>query len=164
MGEARKVRGAGTRLHQGIRTGLDALRNPGSPLSVLIAEDDQVTSRTMGLMIAWEFPHLTVDTVDNGERGVELFRQRLPDIVIADLDLPGKDGLQMAAEIKTLKKETPLIVVTGCSDRTQLARLCEIGVNHCILKPYKVQELFAAIESCIAQLTKETDVRSYTLF
>jgi YesN/AraC family two-component response regulator len=139
------------------------MRTSGAPLSLLIAEDDQVTSKTMGLMIAWEFPHLTIDSVENGARGVELFKERLPDIVIADLDLPGMDGLQMAREIKRLRKDTPFIVVTGCSDRQQLAKLCEIGVNHCILKPYRVQELFAAIESCIAQLTKETDVRSYSL-
>jgi len=164
MGDARKVRGAGTRLHQGFRTGLDVLRNPASPLSILIAEDDRVTSKTMALMIAWEFLHLSIDTVENGERGVELFKERLSDIVIADLDLPGMDGLQMAREIKLLKKETPFIVVTGCCDRSQLAGLCEIGVNHCILKPYRVQELFAAIESCIARLTRETEVRSYSLF
>ena len=123
-----------------------------STLSLLVVEDDDDAMEVLLLMIPLKYPGITIYTAGNGKNGVELFRERMPDIVITDIMMPEMDGFQMAEEIKSIKGDTRFIVFTGCTSKTDLAKSSEIGVSDYIVKPIDFNILFAAIEKCMAEI------------
>ena len=129
------------------------ISRPGHRL--LVVEDDKAASGTICLMIARKFSAVTVYAAENGRIGLELFKEHTPDIVITDINMPDMDGIQMAGEIKSIKKDTKFIVITGYSDKKYLERFSEIGFSDYLLKPIAFTTLFAAIEKCIAEITRE---------
>ena len=121
-------------------------------LSLLVVEDDKETRGVISLMIPRKFPDVTIHVAANGNQGVELFKEHLPDIVITDINMPGMDGIQMAGEIKSLKADTRFIVLTGYSDKINLEKFCKIGVSDFIVKPLDFKKLFTSIEKCMDEI------------
>jgi YesN/AraC family two-component response regulator len=110
----------------------------------------------MGLVIASEFPDVTVYVAGNGKVGLDLFKEQMPDIVITDINMPEMDGIQMATEIKSVKRDVHFIVLTANSDKELLDKFNEIGYTDFIIKPIEFNRLFAAIGKCIAELGQES--------
>lgn len=127
-------------------------------LSLLFVEDDAIVCLAIGRMIARQFPGSTVYTAENGQIGLELFKQHTPDIVITDINLPMMDGIEMAGKIKTIKTDTKFIVLTGYSDKDHLERFIEIGFVDYMVKPVDFGKLFAAIEKCRAGITPSAGI------
>jgi YesN/AraC family two-component response regulator len=121
-------------------------------ITLLLAEDDKEASEITGRMIARKFPELAINFAENGRTGVELFKEHAADIVISDINMPVMDGIQMASEIKAIKADTKLIMITGHSNKDRLEKFRQIGVNYYMSKPIMFEKLYAAIEKCIAEI------------
>jgi YesN/AraC family two-component response regulator len=117
--------------------------------ALLIVEDDTVTREVFGLIISRQFPDLTVYTAEDGISGLEMFRRHRPQIVITDINMPGMDGIEMAAEIKTIKTDTTFIAVTAYDTANCIERATMIGFCRFLTKPVQFPELFAAVRECI---------------
>ena len=126
-------------------------------LSLLLVEDDKSAIAVLNAMIQRKFPDIAIFTAADGRQGVELGKEHSPDIVITDINMPGMDGLQMAGEIKSIKPDTRIIVFTGYSDKIHLDNFDAIGISAYILKPIEFQQLFTAIEKCIAEIVRNDD-------
>ncbi len=125
----------------------------GSPLrslSLLIVEDDRPTLDVLAQVIATKFPSFTINVAENGKVGLELFKERSPDIVVTDINMPEMDGIQMSVEIKAIKADTKVIVLTGYSNKTYLKKFSELGCCAYFLKPIDFQKLCDAINNCIS--------------
>ncbi|MBC8017055.1 MAG: response regulator [Verrucomicrobia bacterium] len=122
--------------------------------SLLFVEDDKTICKVIGRMIARHFPDATVYTAENGLIGLELFKEHTPEIVIADINMPEMDGIEMSTKIKSIKTDTKIIVLTGYSDKNYLDKFSEIGFDDYIVKPVDFWKLFAAIEKCRAETTR----------
>ncbi|WP_173201300.1 response regulator [Geobacter sp. SVR] len=118
--------------------------------AILIVEDDPATGEILQRMIALKFRDLEVLIAATGEKGLELFREHRPDIVITDINLPTMDGLRMISEMKTTKPELCAIVLTGYDMASQADRIKEVGICGYILKPIEFHALFAAIGTCLS--------------
>lgn len=118
--------------------------------SLLFVEDDSMVCQSIGRMIARQFPEVTVYTAENGRKGLELFKEHMPEIVVTDINLPVMDGIEMAGEIKSIKRDTKFIVLTGYSDENHTSKFGEIGCEEYMVKPVDFDKLFAAIEKCRA--------------
>ena len=132
-----------------------ALENPRTARSVLLVEDDRDALQIIGALVAKKFPDLAIRTAGNGRQGVELCRELMPDIVVTDINMSGMDGLQMAGEIKKLRRDMRFIVLTGYSDKEHLYKFKEIGAIDYIVKPVNFKKLFIAIEKCLDQIRQE---------
>ena len=117
--------------------------------ALLLVEDDKATLDILGLMIARKFPGLRIHKAENGKRGVEQFKEHLPDIVLTDINMPEMDGIRMAEEIRSLDNDTKFIVLTAYSDENYLERFSKIGFSDYMLKPLDFKKLFRAIEKCL---------------
>ncbi|MEO5364124.1 MAG: diguanylate cyclase [Magnetococcus sp. DMHC-8] len=112
-------------------------------LTALYVEDDaqireqlqQYLSRRLG----------TVLTADNGQLGLELYRQRAPDLIITDLLMPVMDGLTMIRALRETDATTPVIVTTAYSDEDYLLRAIDVGVDRYVLKPIDPKRLMDGI-------------------
>lgn len=123
-------------------------------LSLLIVEDDKDSREIIFLMVSKKyFSNLTVFSAENGRMGLDLFKEHTPDIIVTDINMPEMDGIQMASEIKRIKADTRIIVLTGYSNSVTLKNtIGEIGINAYMVKPVIFGKLFAAIDKCVDEL------------
>jgi diguanylate cyclase (GGDEF)-like protein/PAS domain S-box-containing protein len=127
---------------------------------LLYVEDDDITRKMVILMIKTQFPDLLLTVAANGQEGLELFKDQKPDIVLTDVRMPEMDGIRMAREIKRLRKETSVIIVTADSDINRMMEAIDIGINHYVLKPVNKTKLIAALEECVNNIRRERQVRA----
>ncbi|HEX8960743.1 MAG TPA: response regulator, partial [Geobacteraceae bacterium] len=128
-------------------------------LRILYVEDDDIIRKMLMLMISARFPGLPLSVAVNGHEGLELFKSQKPDIVLTDVRMPVMDGIRMAREIKKLRKETRVIVITADNDINRMMEAINIGINHYVLKPINKTRLLAAIEESMSSIQQERRIR-----
>ncbi len=134
---------------------MKSLQQAVPPISILIAEDEELVRKLLGSAIPFRFPDIAIHFAENGRIGVELFIEHTPDIVITDINMPEMDGFQMAGKIKFIKPDTKIIVITANCDTGYRNKFSEIGYDDYLLKPLEFGKLFAAIDRCIAVIALE---------
>lgn len=94
-----------------------------------------------------------VAEAERGEEGIELAIQRIPDLIICDVMLPGVDGLAVTRHLKThpLTSHIPIIVLTAKAGSDNLIAGLETGADVYLTKPFKLEEVQAHIASLLAQ-------------
>ncbi len=134
---------------------MKSLQQAVPPISILIAEDEELVRKLLGSAIPFRFPDIAIHFAENGRIGVKLFIEHTPDIVITDINMPEMDGFQMAGKIKSIKADTKIIVITANCDTGYRNKFSEIGYDDYLLKPLEFGKLFAAIDRCIAVIALE---------
>jgi len=128
-------------------------------VSLLFVEDDQIARDMTVNLLKHDYPCLTLYVGENGRQGLDLFIEHHPDIVLTDILMPEMDGIQMAKEIKALDSSTRIIAMTTTNSTDHLLESIDIGINHYVVKPVKVEKLFSAIEHCLACIELERQLR-----
>ena len=114
-------------------------------LSVLLVEDEaKIRDLLAGVM---EKVFKKVIAAQNGEEGLKKFKKFNPNIVITDILMPIRDGLEMSKDIRAISPETPIVVLSAFNDKDKLMQAIEIGINKYLLKPIDMDELIYAIET-----------------
>ena len=134
---------------------METLSGSRAAPSILIVEDDRVICEMLGKVTQRKFRDVTIYLAENGRIGVDLFKEHTPEIIITDINMPVMDGIEMAAEIKSIKSDARFIVMTAYSDKVYFEKFSEIGFCEYLLKPITLSTLFAAIEKCIAEIPTE---------
>jgi diguanylate cyclase (GGDEF)-like protein len=127
--------------------------------TILYVEDDQVTQHTVCQLIQLKFPQLKLLLAEDGRKGLGIYADQHPDIIVTDVRMPGMDGIQMAKEIKKLDTDAQIILLTAASDMDFIMDAFDIGVNHYVLKPIDLDKLLAAIEKCLNAVQLERQIR-----
>ncbi|MDM8535219.1 response regulator [Desulfobacterales bacterium HSG17] len=117
-------------------------------MEILIAEDDLTSRRILETVLSkWGFD---VISVDNGNDAVDrLLEAKTPKLCLLDWIMPGKDGVEVCSIIRN--QENPvshyLILLTGKSDKNDIAHGLDSGADDYIVKPYDKDELKARINA-----------------
>jgi two-component system, OmpR family, response regulator VanR len=114
-----------------------------SDLSVLFVEDEKELREALESAIGDEFSHFIV--ARDGEDGLKKFKKFKPDIVITDIMMPIRNGLEMAKEIKKLSRETPVIVLSAFSEKEKLLKAIDVGIDKYLIKPIDPDELMVTL-------------------
>jgi YesN/AraC family two-component response regulator len=121
-------------------------------LRVLIADDFQETRRNTRLMLA-SFDNLEVVAIaSNGVQAVEMAREKHPDIVILDVNMPEMDGLTAFQHIIKANPNTGCIVISAESSPVTVSKAMSIGIHEYLVKPFLVEEMETAIKHVSEQL------------
>jgi signal transduction histidine kinase len=135
---------------------------------VLIAEDEPDMRRFLSAQIGTQY---RVTAAANGVQAIDLAKQQPPDLVLLDMMMPEKDGLQVCRELRenAATKSTPVIVLTAKADEeTKLAAL-SAGANDFLAKPFSTTELHVRVRNLLAasaaqrQLTKQNAALESTI-
>jgi two-component system response regulator RstA len=120
---------------------------PDKPLTTaLLVEDDE---RLAELTREYLERHGLVVTVENeGNRGLEAARRGGFDVVLLDLMLPGRDGVEICQEIRR-ESDVPVIMLTARGEEADRVLGLEIGADDYMPKPYSARELLARIHSVL---------------
>lgn len=106
---------------------------------VLYVEDDMETREELQFLLSHYVAELY--TAKNGREGLELYRKHLPDIVVTDIQMPEVNGLSMAADIRAINPEQPIVILSAYNDVEYLFRALELEIQHYITKPISVDRL-----------------------
>ena len=112
-------------------------------LSILYVEDEEEVRLDLARFLRRRFA--SVDLAGNGREGLAQFRPDQHDAVITDIKMPLMDGLDMAASIKSLAMDVPIIVVTAYNEIAYFMRAIEIGIDSYVKKPVNPDELIEAV-------------------
>lgn len=107
---------------------------------LLLADDSITVQRVIELTLADE--DLDVLTVGDGEQAVECLEREQPDIVLADVTMPGRDGYGVAEFVKqspVLTGRTRVVLLTGAFEPIDQARADRIGIDGVLAKPFEPQ-------------------------
>ncbi|MFQ5630594.1 MAG: PAS domain S-box protein [bacterium] len=92
-----------------------------------------------------------VTTCSNGSEALQVFRAqpRHFDLIISDQTMPELTGLKLATEIKRIRADMPIILTTGYSEEATPELLDKIGVQTCVMKPFKADDIARAIRQAL---------------
>ena len=89
------------------------------------------------------------DLINDGEKGYKAFMKNQYDICVLDVMMPKKDGLSLAADIRVLNSEIPIIFLTAKSLKEDVLEGFKVGADDYITKPFNMQELLFRIEAIL---------------
>ena len=112
--------------------------------------DDDASSRFVIRGFVEEAGLKVVAEGENGVEAVEICRTKRPDVVLMDINMPVKDGIEAAAEIGR-ECPTPVILLTARDDEATVKRAAGAGVMAYLVKPVREEELLPAIELAVSR-------------
>lgn len=118
-----------------------------SPQRILLAEDN-LTNRKVIANLLEKFGH-TVTAVENGRQAVAAFQSDGYNLVLLDVQMPDWDGHEAVTRIRLMEGQshhTPVIALSGHSSEMEIQRCISSGMDGCLTKPVRPQELFNAVE------------------
>src|SRR4051812_48637512 len=124
---------------------------------VLIAEDEALIRLDLKEMLTEE-GYEVVGEAGDGEQAVTMAGELKPDLVILDVKMPRKDGIDAAAEI-TEAQIAPVVILTAFSQRDLIERAADAGAMAYLVKPFTKFDLLPAIEVAIARYAQMTSLR-----
>ncbi len=116
---------------------------------LLLAEDSLIIQRVFELTLKQSGISLTV--VDNGIDAIRLAEEISPDLVVADVSLPGKDGFEVARELGTPEtgRSFPVLILAGSLSPLDEERYRSCGADGVLYKPFESQELIDKVQALL---------------
>ena len=120
--------------------------------TVLVVEDE-VPIRLL-VRVNLEAEGYVVQEAGDGVSALEMIRSSVPDVVLLDVMMPGKDGWDVAQEIRAdpATASLPIIFLTARADLRDRARGIDAGALQYVTKPFNPRQLGPAIEACITAM------------
>ncbi|GIK59793.1 MAG: response regulator transcription factor [Ignavibacteriota bacterium] len=128
---------------------------------ILIIEDDPAT--LTGISETLKEEHFDVSTVMNGQMGYEKAKDSPFDLIILDLMLPEKNGIEICRDLRNAGINTPVLMLTGKKEEVDKIIGLEIGADDYVTKPFSVRELVARVNAILRRPKEiKTDIDEYT--
>ena len=116
---------------------------------VLVVDDEpgvrDLLSRSLALA------EYDVDVASDGRGALDRIRAHPYDLLIADLKMPGLDGLSVIREVKRFKTDLPVIIITGHSSESSAIEAVNLGVAGYLTKPFRVPQVLAAAAKALGE-------------
>ena len=111
---------------------------------ILIAEDQ----RKLSDVLYEEFKKQSYDVVvaSDGKVAEEMFAQHLFSIVLLDINLPYKNGIELCRQFRSIDNKVPVIMLTALGDLDDKMEAFNVGADDYIVKPFHMQELLARVQ------------------
>ncbi|MFI6520314.1 DNA-binding response regulator [Spirillospora sp. NPDC050679] len=119
-------------------------------IRVMVAEDVRILRETLATVLGLEDDIEVVAAVERGDQVVALAERTRPDVAVLDIDLPGMDGLDAAAELRARLPACRSVVLTGLGKPGHLRRGLASGVSAFLLKHAPTDDLIDAIRKAVA--------------
>jgi len=130
---------------------------------LLLADDSITIQKVIGITFANEDYELAI--VDNGDAALEKARSLRPDLILADVFMPGKNGYELCAAIKQdpLLQRTPVLLLSGTFEPFDEEKARDAGADSWIAKPFESQALIDRVEELLARVPPTASVPAEAL-
>jgi two-component system cell cycle response regulator DivK len=115
-------------------------------VAVVLIVEDNPTNMTLALFLLRSAGHAVLSATD-AEAGLTLARDKRPDLILMDIQLPGMDGLEATAQLKRdeATRDIPVIALTALAMKGDEARIRAAGCDGYIAKPMRYQDFLATV-------------------
>jgi two-component system OmpR family response regulator len=120
--------------------------------TVLIVEDDPIVAQLIRLYLVRD-GHDVIAAGD-GIEGLRLARERRPDLIILDLNLPGMDGMEVCRRVRA-ESQAPVVMVTARVDEEDRLAGLDLGADDYLAKPFSPRELAARVRAVLRRAARE---------
>jgi excisionase family DNA binding protein len=116
---------------------------------VLVVDDEESIRDLLAKTLA--LAEYDVDVAPDGRSALERIRMYPYDLLLADLKMPGMDGLTVIREAKRYKSDLPVIIITGFSSESSAIEAVNLGVAGYLTKPFRVPQVLAAAAKALGE-------------
>jgi len=114
---------------------------------VLVVEDDP--SIAIGLRINLESEGYDVHVAEDGDAGLEMARRLDPDLLVLDLMMPKRNGLEVLHELRSEGRTMPIIILSAKAGEMDKVAGLELGAEDYVAKPFSLAELLARVRAAL---------------
>jgi DNA-binding response OmpR family regulator len=114
----------------------------------VLVVDDEPSIRDL-LQKTLALAEYEVDTASDGGTALGLLRASEYDLLVADLKMPGMDGLTLIRQARRVRSDLPVIIVTGFSSESSAIEALNLGVAGYLLKPFGVPDVLSAASKAL---------------
>jgi CheY-like chemotaxis protein len=119
-------------------------------LRILVIDDEPLIRSTVVMILTRE--GFSVEEASDGAAGIAMFRKNQPDVVITDIFMPNRDGIEVVMELKRSYPGTKIIAMTG-GGQTRMVEIASaaniLGADHILHKPFDRESLLAAVSAAL---------------
>lgn len=125
------------------------------PHTLLLADDSTTIQRVVELTFASE--DIDVVTVGDGTKAIEVIERGEPDIVLADVSMPGRDGYEVASFVRSdpARDRIPVVLLTGAFEPLDESRCDAIGRHEVLVKPFEPRQVVGKVRELLDLPPKE---------
>ena len=129
---------------------------------ILIVEDDE--SIATGLALNLRLSGYTASVVHNGRAALQYVADKAPDLILLDINLPQKNGLEVMSELRQAGNHIPIIVLSAREDEFDKVAALKLGADDYITKPFGLAELMARVGAVLRRAgTRATAAAAATI-
>lgn len=128
----------------------------GNKKRILAVDDTAIVLTRISNILGNDYE---VITVNSGVRALRYLEQEKPDLILLDIQMAQKDGIQTLREIRTMKdrEDIPVIMLTGVEDKDFVLESAKLGICDYILKPFYSDDFLKRISRVLGQETQKKD-------
>jgi two-component system, NarL family, response regulator LiaR len=115
-------------------------------IDVLLIDDHRMFSDALELLLKGEESLTMIGAAGNAEEALDMCRNRCPDVVLMDIDLPGMDGIQATRRVKQVCPEAQVVIITALQQPDLISRAIESGACGYVPKTHAADELVGVIK------------------
>ncbi|MCX7746274.1 MAG: response regulator [Clostridia bacterium] len=124
-------------------------------MKVLLIDDEEIIREGLKKIIDWgSLDCEIIGEAEDGEDGIKMINSLKPDIVFTDIRMPGLDGLQMISNIKDIKEDCKIIILSGFRDFEYAQEAVKLGAFRFLLKPSKPKEISQTVKDAVDEIKK----------
>lgn len=109
---------------------------------ILVIDDERGPRQSLRMLLKHEYDILLAESVD---QGIDYFKKRNPDLIILDLRMPEKGGIEGLRDIRELDRDIAVIILTGYGELETAREAIHHGANEYMKKPFDAEEMIEAV-------------------
>lgn len=131
-------------------------------INVLYAEDEKDLQNALVVLLSDQVGKFYC--AKDGEEAYEIYKEKKPDILLLDINMPHINGLELAKMIRSTDHSIRIIMITAFSDIETLLSATELKLTKYLVKPFTGQELFSALSLAVSELAQFQTISKKQLF
>ena len=112
--------------------------------TVLVIDDEEGIRNLLDTLLSRKGYEVVL--ASNGQKGLELFRRKRPDVVVLDLKMPHMDGLAVLQQVRQLNPTQPVVILTGAGTAEAEQQVRALGVTEYVEKEFSLHRLGDALK------------------
>jgi two-component system, OmpR family, response regulator ResD len=129
-------------------------------IKILVVDDEERIRRLLKMYLERE--NYIIEEAENGNEALEKAFANEYDVILLDLMMPGKDGMEVCRELRE-RKSTPVIMLTAKGEEVNRVQGFEVGTDDYIVKPFSPREVVLRVKALLRRSSQTTFVQSDTV-
>lgn len=117
---------------------------------ILICDDAELMRRVLKDILTGA-GYTISGVAEDGEKACEIYKTQKPDLVIMDINMPKKDGLETLKEIKEMNQDASVVICSAMNQPKTVMEMLKAGASDFIIKPFQAKRVLEVVESIIGE-------------